>query len=55
MRYSDSLVLIEDLAELMQRAIAVIRQALSFASQHTAQKGMDGEGARYVERGRIHT
>lgn len=32
MRYSDSPVLIEDLAELMQRAIAVICQALSFAS-----------------------
>ena len=43
-RYSDSLVIIEDLAELMQRAIAVIRQTLSFASQHIAKKGMDGEG-----------
>ena len=30
----DALVRVEDLADLMQRAVAVVREALSFASQH---------------------
>ena len=32
----DALVRVEDLTELVQRAIAVIRQAFSFASQHAS-------------------
>lgn len=35
----DALVRVEDLADLMQRAVTVVRQALSFASQHIPSTG----------------
>jgi len=38
----DVLVRVEDLSDLMQRAVAVVGQALSSASQHTRPSGRKG-------------
>jgi hypothetical protein len=47
-RTRDVLVRIEDLSDLMQRAVAVIGQALSFASQHIHTRGGGRAQRRYV-------
>ena len=41
-RVPDVLVRVEDLSDLMQRAVAVVGQALSVASQHTNPRGRKG-------------
>jgi hypothetical protein len=38
----DVLVRVEDLSDLVQCAVAVVGQALSFASQHTRPSGRKG-------------